>query len=250
MTLTTSPPTLSEASAALRLGSSGWPVYALQGALSTAGVPTAKDGTFGPGTKSRVEQYQRLARLVVDGIVGPATKARLSREVCQNIDEARPNLPQGLALGMATGEGGLNFAAVNTSVPGGVDCGLFQWRVLGPPYSQAALAEAFSPFTAGQKAMARFEATRAQFLSSRYAWSRGNRERAGRCALLAHNWPAGAEAIARTGQVSQPSAIATWATGVKFPDGTPVRTWSDWAQFYAMGGPHGSGIIASSVRSW
>jgi hypothetical protein len=240
------PPSVAEANAPLREGSAGWPVFALQGALGCAGIHIAKDGGFGPKTKKAVEKFQRGEKIAVDGVVGPMTQRHLVSYVCRLIEHEVPDLPSGLAAAMAAGEGGNMLAAVNWSVPGGVDCGLFQLRVY-TPYGEDAMRLAFSPLRAGAKAMKDFGARRASFLKR--PWVNGNVARAGRCALLAHNWPAGADAYSRYGHVSCTTCLASWVpVGVKFPDGHPVRTQEEWAQFYAMSGPHGSGPIASAVK--
>jgi hypothetical protein len=68
---------------------------------------------------------------------------------------------------------------------------------------------------------------------------------------MAHNWPAGAATIAKTGKCSSPDAPCTWSPpSARFPDGTPVRTRWDWCQFYAMSGPHGEGAVTKYVTDW
>lgn len=63
---------------ALRVGVVGWDVSQLQFLLAWHGFPSgAFDGAFGERTRRAVEQFQRYARLAVDGIVGPASIAVL-----------------------------------------------------------------------------------------------------------------------------------------------------------------------------
>ena len=61
----------------LRKGMSGDDVKWLQAALSRLGFPTAIDGDFGGGTKSRVMSFQSSHGLSADGVVGPATRAAM-----------------------------------------------------------------------------------------------------------------------------------------------------------------------------
>lgn len=49
----------------------------LQAVLKKGGYKVDIDGTFGPGTKSAVQQFQRDYGLTADGIVGTGTKAKL-----------------------------------------------------------------------------------------------------------------------------------------------------------------------------
>jgi hypothetical protein len=249
VTLPATPPTVAAANRAARRGDSGWPVYALQRALLAIGYSGvgAADGDFGARTDRAVKRFQRNKQLAADGIAGPATRRALADRVCQVIDKQVRGVPAGLARNLARGEGGDNPAAVNWSVPGGVDCGLFQLRVYGPAYSRTKLEQAFCPVCSGGEAMRAFLKRRDGFLGR--AWVGQSMERAGRCALLAHNWPAGADFWSRTGHTSSPARLASWVpAGVKFPDGAPVRTWDEWAAFYAMGGPHGEASMAHGVK--
>lgn len=249
MSYPATPPTDAASQLPLKEGSSGWPTFAVQGALGTAGYSASQDGVFGPKTTTAVKGFQRDHQLAVDGKVGPATQHQLATVICAAVQKSKPAFPKGLAMGLAQGEGGMNLAAVNWTVDGGVDCGLWQWRVEGPPYSLDGLREAFSPQRAGLMAAQAFLDRRAGFLGR--SWVGASKERAGRCALLAHNWPAGAASQARYGWVPSPTSVASWVPlGVRFPDGAYVTTRQQWAEFYALGGPHGSGVIASSVKDW
>lgn len=61
----------------IRRGSDGQHVRILQGLLTANGRPTAVDGDFGPGTESKLREWQGAAGLSSDGIVGPQTWRRL-----------------------------------------------------------------------------------------------------------------------------------------------------------------------------
>lgn len=61
-------------------GSTGPPVVDLQAALNllpSVLLVLALDGKFGPKTTARVKEFQRLARIAVDGDVGPETMQQL-----------------------------------------------------------------------------------------------------------------------------------------------------------------------------
>lgn len=70
----------------LRIGDNGQEVKRLQHNLGIS-----VDGDFGPKTHAAVEQYQKMQRLVVDGIVGPATFGSLSTPVHLGIDVSHWN---------------------------------------------------------------------------------------------------------------------------------------------------------------
>ncbi len=65
----------------LRIGARGPAVVILQTALNKA-LPAARpplvpDGAFGPATRNRVIEFQRLRKLTPDGVVGANTWAAL-----------------------------------------------------------------------------------------------------------------------------------------------------------------------------
>ena len=234
----------------IRRGDAGWAVYALQAALNeVAAAGLAEDGEFGPATDKALRAFQRAHDLARDGVAGPATQGKLVTLACALMDRASVSVPRGLLRGFALGEGANLLAAVNAAVPGGVDCGPMQLRCYGPPYRQGALWQAFSPLMALRKASGDFISRRNSFLKR--AWVAGSHERAGRVAVLGHNWPSGADYYADHGHAPSPDAPAPWVpAGVRFPDGTPVTTRQDWAEFYAVGGKHGEGRITQFVTDW
>lgn len=61
----------------LRLGSTGQRVLDVQNALNVAGYRVARDGQFGPATRTAVISFQKKHGIAPDGVVGPATWAAL-----------------------------------------------------------------------------------------------------------------------------------------------------------------------------
>lgn len=259
MTLPLSPPTRAQAGQSLKLGSSGWPVFALQKGLNdSAGFSLTADGAFGPSTDEAVKTYQARMEVGADGVVGPTTRRLLADAVARRVDREIAALPDGLIRQMASLEGGDNAGAVNPDVPGGTDCGLFQIRCY-EPYNETALRRAFSPYDAGIWAANDpdhgFLPRQKKYFGSSWAWSKSDLVRSQRVALMAHNWPAGAESIARFGVCSSPLSQAGWiprnadgTSKVHFQDGTRVETRWDWCLFYAMGTPPRCGPTPANVR--
>ncbi|WP_374985209.1 peptidoglycan-binding protein [Streptomyces fradiae] len=62
----------------LREGQRGVDVATAQLLLTARGYASAADGVFGPGTRAKVQQFQKAHGLTADGIVGPATWAKLA----------------------------------------------------------------------------------------------------------------------------------------------------------------------------
>tara|TARA_R110002020_G_scaffold293797_2_gene509530 strand:- start:127 stop:1044 length:918 start_codon:yes stop_codon:yes gene_type:complete len=64
----------------IKKGSSGADVILCQQALNRKGYPLTVDGSFGPGTESKVKSFQEDSNLESDGIVGSKTWEILLRE--------------------------------------------------------------------------------------------------------------------------------------------------------------------------
>jgi len=61
----------------LQRGNVGAAVGELQGLLTAAGFPCARDNSFGPDTEAQVRAYQGSRGLVIDGLAGEATMSAL-----------------------------------------------------------------------------------------------------------------------------------------------------------------------------
>lgn len=252
--LPTRPPERADSS--LIRGDVGWSVYGLQLALNRVQQSVlVGDGDFGPATELAVKTYQRHANLEVDGNAGPATQFALEQDVIRSV--ALPGIPVGLAKGIVEGEGGPLFGSVNWSSfarDQGVDCGIVQEHCLEVSWGDniaevGSLRHAFHPARSLVSALQSVLARADQF--SDHAWAKVSRERALRCAIMAHNWPVGALAIAKTGKCPSPDSVdGWWPVTLRFPDGAPVRTRWEFCQWYAMGGPHGPARIPKYVTSW
>lgn len=245
----------------IKFGASGWPVFGLQVGLNRFGATLAADGDFGRLTEVALKDFQAKQGLTSDGIAGPATQRVMAGRIASRVDSAMATLPDGLALSLIEGESGYYLGAVNWDVAGGVDCGLVQRRVYGPPYDVESLVHAYHPQESAREALEELKARADGFRSSTWVASGAleaiRSERAIRCALMAHNWPVGARDIARTGKCVQPDAPCTWVkrnadgtSKVRFPDGVRVETRWQWCQFYAMGGTHGVARMAQYVTRW
>lgn len=220
-----------------KLGSKGMGVWAIQRCLNSfidLGFKTAEDGVFAERTEINVKAYQGMVKLKTDGIVGPATQMRLAQSCIVRVDPEK-TVPKNLLGALIRGESGGYIAAVNHSVPGGTDCGFVQRRVYNGA-THATILEAFDPmyqikklkedFNDLFKQFSRFAAVRSRPDAAEYAW---------RLAVLSHNWPAGAQQLAEGSALSD-TKKATWVpASVKFPDGEPVNTYAEWAEFYSMG---------------
>lgn len=210
-------------------------VWALQRFLNMIypGAKLSEDGAFGVQTENAVKAYQVAKRATVDGIVGPQTQEHIVRSVIVRVPNGG-NLPKGLVEGIIAAESGRLIAAANSSVSGGIDLGLTQRRVYGPPFDVTAVKNAMDPIksvtTSVDNLYNAYKLYASRVGTGEYAW---------RIAALAHNWPAAAEDLSRGRSIST-TKQATWApAGTKFTDGAPVISWRDWAEFYAMGSrPH------------
>lgn len=268
MTLPAAPPryaSWSDMVSSIKYGEAGWRVYALQKAINSVrydeidhGDPSPwarvePDGDFGADTLTAVKACQTYLGTTVDGAAGPTTQRLLLKALTGRTHDLLPGLPDGLMRGFCESEGANMLAATNWSVPGGVDCGAVQIRAYGPPYDMKVLLNVFDPMESLMQAANDFLGRAAFFYNAPWIATRGARrtELAMRTAVMAHNWPAGADAIGRYGICAAPNSLAGWvAPGTKFSDGAPVQTRWEWCQFYAMGGVHGEGSITKYVTSW
>lgn len=236
MTLPANPPrydTWADMLAPIREGEApGWRTFALQRALITLGYGHrvgAADGAFGPKTAGGLRAYQRKRGLHPDGIAGPATQAALLADIGHVVSTKRPGIPDGLLAGFANFEGVNILAATNWYTPPGgtpgVDCGPVQWRQTGPPFDAAGLRHAFNAYRSFQWA-SELLARRARAYRKENP-SLSNR-RSIELAVLAHNWPVGAESIVKTGHTPNPSAAAVWTT----KPGGGHYTQAQWADVY------------------
>ena len=75
----------------LRKGDSGPDVVYLQTLLCDVGETLTVDGKFGSKTEKAVEDFQRLYKLTVDGVVGPATWTALEKATGHDGDEDKPD---------------------------------------------------------------------------------------------------------------------------------------------------------------
>jgi peptidoglycan hydrolase-like protein with peptidoglycan-binding domain len=120
----------------LREGMSGQDVQTLQSWLSLVGIRTHQDGTFGPGTKSSVIQFQQAAALTpASGTVGKLTASTLQSWVQQGKKASRTahSTPSsGGSTGSSSSSSGWVFPLTprrlvvspsNWSQDGGVDIG-------------------------------------------------------------------------------------------------------------------------------
>lgn len=232
----------------LKPGASGLAVWSLQVALNGFETDIAADGDYGPATTASVKSYQRRKGLTADGVAGPATQGSLARAI---ISPLRMLVPAGLLEGFAEMEGGNVLGAVNWSVAGGVDCGLFQRRVYDEDAGTTAVVQrAFNTSYQAKLLADRLVELRSIFLPragtrDAYVGVRPE-EKAWRLAALNHNYPSAADRLSRT-PIHELDAYwttpQTWVTSMnfRFPDGAAVRTPLDWCHMYAgvLGGAHG-----------
>jgi hypothetical protein len=213
-----------------KLGDTHLGVWALQRFINkTFDVQLVEDGTFGWETELEVKHYQRAKAVTVDGIVGPQTQAQIVRSVIVRVPHGT-TLPKGLLEGIIQAESGRLIAAVNSQVSGGVDLGLTQRRVYGPPFNTALVKSAMDPYTSVTQSV---EELYQRYLT--FAGRVGVGTTAWRIAALAHNWPWAADQLSRGRALSTTQRAAWVPAGTKFDDGAPVVSYRDWAEFYAMG---------------
>jgi len=244
------PPTPNQVTqAVIKRGDDGWPVYAVQRALAATGRSVTADGDFGSKTEAKVKAAQKDLGLTADGIAGPKTQRAMCIEVADGL--TIHGLPSGLARSLMEGESGYYLSAVNWSIKGGVDCGPMQHRVFGPPYSPQVMFDSYDIDHATRWALNTLDQRAETYFDMPAVKRRSDAlEYSIRLGLLAHNWPWAAQELA-SGRTLSATKEATWVPkGLKFDDGTAVHSYRDWAQFYAMGGPHGEARMTKYVRSW
>lgn len=235
----------------------GIPVYALQRALTGAGIPVPADFAFGAGTLNAVKRFQDAKRIEVDGVVGPMSQQMLGRTLCE-LQERRTPLPPGMLEAFCAGEGGWMLAAVSWKTPGGVDCGMIQRRVYEGDYgNDVRIKLAFDlPY---QLAAMAADSIRLHGTFMARTKTVTTTERAWRLCILNHNYPYGADLISRVGINGLPASWrrpATWvqAIGARLPDGYRVETAEDWCRFYALGWPHAvhnwQGLMTKGILKW
>lgn len=113
---------------------SGHDVWALQINLNnwcrSNGVkPIEETGNFQGGTAHVVRVFQRRTGLTIDGLAGTTTQRYLALRLLRPF-QSEFIIPLGIMRGIVEGETGWAVGAVNWQVPGGVDCGWAQIRVL------------------------------------------------------------------------------------------------------------------------
>jgi hypothetical protein len=205
-------------------GEEGWRPYALSRGVKARQKPELV-GQFTAGLERAVKRFQTNHDLAADGVAGPVTQGTILLLASKAADEAAA-LPGGTTYGFAVYEGGGVLAATNWDVPGGVDCGPAQRRLGGPPFSGALLRSAFDPYVGLKWAAVLLRGRRDSYLERRPQLGRRG---ALRTAVLAHNWPAGAEQIVRNGQVTSPDKAADWTYN---PNTGQPYTRGEWAEVY------------------
>lgn len=221
-------------------GESGTGVWALQKALSKSGVGGSLtiDGEFGPLTERVVKTFQDLVRITADGIAGPTTQSKLGSHLAALKIPGNDELitvVRSVVKCVIRGESGGKVAAVNWSVPGGVDCGYTQRRIT-EPYTDDKIQRAFDSFY--QIGLLKSSLLELYEIFRHRDGTKTN-ERAMRLAVLNHNYPSAADKISRVGVGG---LGAYWTTpqdwvkdiGAKFPDGAEIQTPLEWVQHYSL----------------
>ena len=211
----------------LRAGDTHLGVWSLQVLLNDIYLnklhPLDEDGVFGSGTEATVKKYQGDVGIKTDGVVGPHTQKRLVRSAIVR-STFGAQLPKGLLEGQIALESGGILSAVNDSVPGGVDLGLVQQRVYGPPYSESRVKEAMDPIYAIGKSAEGLYRLATTTYSTPHANCPFNKWE---LAVLHHNWPYAASQYDKYGKLPSPNRNAGWA-----PASLQPITWDEWARFY------------------
>lgn len=228
MSIFTEPPRSTKVS--FRRGDTHIGVWGIQRFLNkTFDVKLAEDGVFGFDTEREVKHYQRVKGVMVDGIVGPQTQSLIVRSTIVRAPYG-VELPKGLLEGIIQAESGRLIAAANSQGAGGIDLGLTQRRVYGPPFHPELVKAAIDPYSNVARSVLelrkRYQDYASRLISTEYCW---------RIAALAHNWPWGAEELGQARPLST-TKKATWVPAfVKFDDGAPVISYREWGEWYAIG---------------
>lgn len=206
----------------LKEGLQGHDVWALQIALNARGFDLVEDGAFGPKTSAAVKTYQTNQKLTTDGIAGLLTQRSLALVLIAPQEQAA-SIPVGMVRGLVEGESGYAVGAVNWKIAGGVDCGWVQRRVIEANYNDTAFRAAFSP--------EQFKRVCNDMRSRKDAYYGDpgalTHQRAWELAVLYHNWPAGADSLAKGNKLS--TQEVDWVKAIGVPN---VTTPAQWAEYY------------------
>ena len=221
----------------LKRGMVGHEVYVLQvllNDLTTGKAKLGEDGHFGAKTESKVRGLQKTERITQDGIAGLDTQRRLALRALKKA-EAVAKLPTGLLRGIMENESGYVVGSANWSVPGGVDVALMQERVYTADYGDAArwreamgLGGVIDAARTLREAYDRLHGLPGATTAKR-AWE---------LAALNHNYPYGADQIARGHGLS--TAPKAWVQAIRVPG---VDSPAEWAEFYI-------GKVTPYVKDW
>jgi hypothetical protein len=179
------------------------------------------DGVFGDATESIVRRFQTLKNLKVDGVAGIVTQRALALELIERTEGQFRTIPIGMLKGISEGESGWAVGAVNWSVGGGVDCGWMQRRVYFADDSDAMFAQAFDGYTQFVRFAKECQDLHDQFRRIGYV----SDKRAWQLVILNHNWPAGADTLARGRTLS--TSYASWVANIGVPGVTTPAQWAD-----------------------
>lgn len=212
----------------LKEGVRGWDVVALQLGLRGVGTTIAADGIFGPATKASVVAYQRVVKLVADGIAGIATQKGLLLDDIWPQQE-RFRTPAGLARGVVEGECGWQIGNYTAPYADGTrDAGSCMLHVV---VNEDNLKRAFDPAYCIARLCRRLREGEVgapyghdDFLGKPGAQTH---RRAWELAVLSWNWPAAAVKLANGGKLS--TAPAQWVIDIGVAG---VDSPAEWAEHY------------------